>query len=412
VSGLGAKRCAYLRRTAAAVCVGMGFLSSPMSAAARPSAVSRSVLQAWGYNLDGELGDGTTTDTGTPMRVHVPPATVVIAARAGCNHALALTAGGRVLAWGDNSFGQLGDGTHAGRLAPVLVKLPAGTKVVAIAAGCDHNLALTSGGRLFAWGYNIDGELGDGTTVSSDSPVRVKLPAGTKIKAISAGYSSSLAATASGRVLAWGDNRYGQLGDGSNTASDAPVPVKLPHMVKAATVASGAFHNLAITTTGRVLAWGYNGHGQLGDGNITNADIPVMVKLPSGTKVTSVSAGLDHSVALTATGKILIWGFNINGQLGDGSTISSNRPVRVRLPARARAISAGRDHNLILTTAGRVFAWGYNFYGQLGDNTTASSDRPVQVKVRAGLIASAVGGGPGGEFSIAIVHKAVRNLRW
>jgi alpha-tubulin suppressor-like RCC1 family protein len=174
---------------------------------------------------------------------------------------------------------QLGDGRTTQSNVPVEVKLPAGAKVTAIAAGCHHSQAVTSTGQVLAWGDNARGELGNGKTTSSDVPVRVKLPAGTKVTAIAAGCSQSLALTSTGRVLAWGDDAYGELGDGKTTQSDVPVEVKLPAATKVTAISGGAHHSLALISTGQVLAWGENG-GQLGDGNTTQRDVPVKVRLP------------------------------------------------------------------------------------------------------------------------------------
>ena len=179
----------------------------------------------------------------------------------------------------------------------------------------------------------------------------MKLPAGTKVTAIAAGGYHSLAVTSTGQVLAWGDNAYGQLGDGSTTHSDVPVSVKLPAGSKVTAIAAGCDHSLAVTSTGQVLAWGDNAYGQLGDGSTTHSDLPVTVKLP-GTQVTAVAAGNDHSLALTSTGQMLAWGDNDLGQLGDGNTTQSHVPVTVRLPTGTKAVKLGAgsvgDYSLAL----------------------------------------------------------------
>jgi alpha-tubulin suppressor-like RCC1 family protein len=260
--------------------------------------------------------------------------------------------GGTLRAWGLNDFGQLGNDTTISSDTPVKVQLPPGTQVTSMRAGCGHTLALTTTGQVLAWGYNNDGELGDGTTTSTGTPVMVKLPPGTKVKAIRAGCFHSLALTTTGHVLAWGFSGQGELGNGSILSSPEPVMVKLPKGTKVAAISAGAGHSLAVTTTGRLYAWGYNGGGQLGDGTTTNADIPVRVKLPLGAKVTAIAAGCDHNLALTAKGHVLAWGFNHDGELGNGTTINSDLPVRVATPAGlvAIAVAAGpeADHSLTI----------------------------------------------------------------
>ena len=287
---------------------------------------------------------------------------------AGLYHSLALTSTGAVFAWGWNIVGQLGNGSTTDSDAPVKVRLPGGTKVTGIAAGFAHSVALTSTGAVLAWGKNYNGNLGNGSTTDSDVPVKVRLPGGTKVTGIAAGGEHNLAVTSTGAVLAWGYNAYGQLGDGSTGASDVPVNVSLPTGTKVKAVAAGASHSLAVTSTGAVLAWGYNAQGELGDGKRANSDVPVKVRLPDGTKVIAVAAGGYYSLALTSTGAVLAWGYNADGELGDGNRTNSDVPVKVKLPAgrRVTAVAAGGSlegvgvdtagpgHSLALTSTGAV----------------------------------------------------------
>ena len=216
------------------------------------------------------------------------------------------------------------------------LKRETSVKAVPVAAGLYHGLALNSAGAVFAWGWNIVGQLGNGSTNGSDLPVKVRLPGGTKVTGIAAGFAHSVALTSAGAVLAWGKNYNGNLGNGSTTDSDVPVKVNLPVGTKVTAVAAGAEHNLAVTSTGAVLAWGYNADGQLGDGSTGGSDVPVNVTLPTGTKVTAVAAGALHSLALTSTGAVLAWGYNADGELGDGNTTNSDVPVKVNLPPAQR----------------------------------------------------------------------------
>src|SRR5450756_2579326 len=260
---------------------------------------------AWGDNGFGQLGNGTTTNSSTPVAVSLPAGTTVTAIAGGGFHSLALTSSGQVLAWGYNFNGQLGNGTTADSSIPVAVSLPSGTTVTAIAGGGQHSLALTSAGQVLAWGYNSDGELGNGTTTNSSTPVAVSLPSGTTVIAIAGGGQHSLALTSSGQVLAWGFNYSGQLGNGTTSTTgcfciSTPVAVSLPSGTTVTAIAGGGSHSLALTSNGQVLAWGYNGEGELGNGTTTiQSNTPVAVSLPSGTTVTAIAGGFSHSLALT-----------------------------------------------------------------------------------------------------------------
>ncbi|MEW2626397.1 hypothetical protein, partial [Streptomyces sp. NPDC048106] len=354
---------AVLAALVAALCL-TGLAAPPASA--QPSPPTGTAL-AWGWNVVGELGNGTTTNSSTPVQVHLPAGTQLTAISTRDFHNLALTSDGRVLAWGGNSVGELGDGTTTNRTTPVYTDLPAGTTVTAIAAGSEHSLALTSDGRVLAWGSNYYGQLGDGTTTDRHTPVEVHLPAGTTVTAISAGYHHNLALTSDGRILAWGSNDRGQLGDGTTTNSSTPVEVHLPTGAQVTAMAAGGYHNLVLTPDGRVLAWGYNRDGEVGDGTTTDRTTPVYTDLPAGTTVTAMAGGGQHSLALTSDGRVLAWGYNSSGGLGDGTTTNSSTPVEVHLPAgtTVTALAGGGYHSLALTSEGRVLAWGYNVFGQL-----------------------------------------------
>jgi len=356
---------------------------------------STGAVFAWGWNIVGQLGNGSTNGSDVPVKVRLPGGTKVTAISAGFAHSVALTSTGAVLAWGKNYNGNLGNGSTTDSDVPVKVNLPTGTKVTAIAAGAEHNLAVTSTGAVLAWGYNAYGQLGNGGTGASDVPVNVSLPTGTKVTAVAAGALHSLALTSTGTVLAWGYNVDGELGDGSTTNSDVPVKVNLPPGTKVTAVAAGGYYSLALTSTGAVLAWGYNADGELGDGNRTSSDVAVKVKLPAGRKVTAVAAGgllegvgadtvgPGHSLAVTSTGAVLAWGYNADGELGDGNRTNSDTPVKVKLPAgrKVTAVAAGELNSLAVTSTGGVLAWGGNNFGQLGNASYEGSDVPVHVNL-------------------------------
>jgi alpha-tubulin suppressor-like RCC1 family protein len=377
-----------------------------------------SVVYGWGSNDHGQLGNPTVgSGPGIPVQVGLPPGARVTSVRVTCGHALALTSTGQVLAWGRNGDGELGDGsTGPDSATPVQVVLPAGTTVKAVRAGCAYSLALTSTGTVLAWGSNQDGQLGNGTVggSSSGTPSPVRLPDGTIVKAISAGDNHALALTSTGRIYAWGANSKGQLGIGIfGSSTGIPIRVMLPARTTVTSVSAGSDFSLAMTANGRALSWGINFSGQLGNGRTgSGTDHPVRVELPKGTRVRGLIAGCAHTLALTATGKVLAWGLNQAGQLGNGARLTAgghqDTPVKVRLPKRTtvRAVSAGCEHSLALTATGRLLAWGLNGQGQLGQGGPpfSASSTPARVKLPAGLTATAIGSGPDAQSSFAIVR--------
>ncbi|MGO8959460.1 MAG: RCC1 domain-containing protein [Streptosporangiaceae bacterium] len=395
--------------------------------AARPRAgqgsaatTAAGALRAWGSNDRGQLGIGVTSaGKALPVTVALPARTQVTSVREGEEFSLARTSTGRILAWGDNSFGQLGDGTRTRQTRPVYVKLPNGTTAAAARAGSSFGLALTSTGRVLAWGDNREGELGDGSTTSRTRPVPVKLPAGVTVKAISAGCQDGFALTTTGKLWAWGDNAFGQLGDGTTTSRLKPVRVKVPARDTVDTIAAGCDHALATFTggllSGGLLVWGHNEQGQLGDGSTTDEHSPESVVFlfrgPGPGRLTQVFAGNGFSMALFSKGGILAWGGNFWGELGNatmGPGTDSDKPVGVMLPSGTHvvAIGAGDNDSYAVTTGGRVLAWGYNVFGQLGNGTApTASDIPVPVHLPGNLRATGIGAGPAAFAAFAIVRK-------
>jgi alpha-tubulin suppressor-like RCC1 family protein len=277
---------------------------------------------AWGWNYYGQLGDSTTTDRLTPVQVSM--LTGITAITAGSFHCLALKNDGTVWAWGYNAYGQLGDSTIADSHVPVQVNIFNG--IVMLAGGGGHSLALKNDGTVWAWGENGTGELGNGTTTSSLTPVQVSALTG--ITSIAAwGANHSMAVKNDGTVWTWGLNTYGQLGIGSSDGNPHPVPVQVSTLTGITAVASGTWHILALKNDSSVWAWGNNQYGQLGDGTSTDRWIPIQVNLLSG--ITEVAAGSEHSLSIKNDGTARSWGRNIIGKLGDGTTINQWVPVQV-----------------------------------------------------------------------------------
>ena len=325
---------------------------------------------AWGWNGIGQLGNGSNGDSNVP--VQVLNVTSITAIAGGGMHSLALKNDGTVWAWGWNEHGELGNGTDGGS-SDVPVQVLNLTGITAIAGGGSHSLALRNDGTVRAWGDNTFGELGDGSSVDSNVPVQVVNLTG--VIAIAAGGWHSLALKSDGTVWGWGYNGDGALGNGSYTNSNLPVQVlNLPGVTA---LAGGERHSLALKNDGTVWAWGYNSYGQLGNGTTANSNVPLQVLNLAG--VTAIAGGEMHSLALKNDGTVWAWGWNADGQLGNGTDTDSNVPVQVLHLAGVTAIAAGERHSLALKNDGTVWPWGWNYYGQLGSGTERDSNVPVQV---------------------------------
>ena len=335
-------------------------------------------VQCWGDNTYGQLGDGSHTDSMTP--VTVSGLSKAIAVTTGDNHSCAVLANGTASCWGRNESGQLGDSSSNDRNAPVSVS--GLTDAVSLAAGRSHSCALLSNGDAQCWGANSNGELGDGSTTSSNSPVSVNLVG--QAVALTAGLSHSCALLADGTVQCWGFNFYGQLGDGSNTSSADPITVSVPAnptpvaLENIADIAAQGFHTCAILADGGGRCWGRNFYGQLGDSSTTTSFFPVTVA--NLTEAVSASAGDRHSCALSVDGSVQCWGDNSTGQLGDNTAFDSVIPSTVDGLSHAIALASGGFHSCALLSDDSVSCWGLNDDGQLGDNSTNTSNVPVAVQ--------------------------------
>jgi alpha-tubulin suppressor-like RCC1 family protein len=345
-------------------------------------------IWGWGNNTEGELGDGTTVDKLTPVRAGGTLSGIVSVA-AGQYHTVAAKSDGTVWTWGYNANGQLGDGTTTQRTSPVQAILVSG--VTAVAAGASHTLVLKSDGTVWGWGYNGWGQLGDGTTTNRTSAVQVSNLSG--VVKIAAGTNYSLALKSDGTVVAWGFNSNGNLGDNSTTFRSSIVSVS--SLTNVVDIAAGEFHSLAVKGDGTVWAWGYNGYGELGDTTTTQRLTPVQVSQPSGfNNLTAVAAGQYYSAALKGDGTLWAWGHNDQGQLGTGNTSDSVIPV-ASLPCSVQAsvtvtaspysarLTADQTHALAIKPDGSVWAWGQNDVGQLGDGTTSNRLTPVASSITA-----------------------------
>ncbi|MDF2723957.1 MAG: rcc [Paenibacillus sp.] len=337
---------------------------------------SDGTVWAWGYGTFGQLGDGKTTyNQKSPVRtVGLDNITAVAA---GFSHTLWLKSDGTVWASGYNQFGQVGNNsTDPTNKQAEPVQLAGLSGVTAVAAGQNHSVALKDDGTVWVWGGNNSFQLGDGT--STNSPVPKQVPGLSDVVEISAGSNNVIVRKNDGTYWAWGDGNSGQLGDGTINIPSTPVQLTAVNNIKA--IASGDKHMLWLKTDGTVWASGNNDYGNLGDDSTIQRKTPVQV---TGLTDVKAIAAAGFSMALKNDGTVWTWGRNEKGQLGDGTTTERHTPVQVAGLSDVVAIRAGGDrdfgHALVLKSDGTVWAWGYNSNGQVGDGNSTNLSTPVQV---------------------------------
>jgi alpha-tubulin suppressor-like RCC1 family protein len=333
-------------------------------------------LWGWGYNIYGQLGDNSTTSRLTPV-------SVLGAVKTFCKisaylHSLAIDKNGRAWGWGYNFYGQLGDNSISNRQTPVSV-LGTVKTFCQISAGNNHSLSIDKNGRLWSWGFNNTGQLGDNTIVSKRTPVSVLGAVKTFCK-ISAGSSNSYGIDKNGRLWAWGSNSHGELGRNNTLQANTPVSVLGATKTFCDISANNFFsfrYAIGITNNGGVWGWGSHAGGNFFGLPLTNTPLSV---LGLNKTFCDISTGRDHSTVIDKNGRIWNWGINISGQLGDNTSTDRGTPISVLGAVKTFCqISTGQGYTLAIDKNGRVWAWGVNTNGGLGNNSTTLTRTPVSI---------------------------------
>ena len=339
-------------------------------------------VKCWGSGTDGRLGTGNTTSYSYP--VDVVGLSSVKAVAGSYDHTCALTTSGGVKCWGANDLGQLGNGNNTDSPTPVNV-IGLGNGVVAISAGRGqnngHTCALMDDGRVKCWGSNSAGQLGDGTKTDRNTPVYVD--GLTRVAQISAGNTHTCSVTEAGVAQCWGSNSSGRLGDGTSKASLTPVDVVgMPSGV--AMISAGRDHSCAVTNAGAAYCWGRGSYGQLGNGETLGSLLPAGVT-GLGSGVAQIDAGhgsgYEQTCALTTSGGVKCWGRNTSGVLGDGTQIQREVPVDVvGLQSGVAKIALGYSTACALKDDGNIMCWGAG--GRVGDGTQTTRNTPVDIVLK------------------------------
>ena len=341
-------------------------------------------VSCWGSNGNGRLGDGTTTNRDTPAPTSsLGTGRTAVAISSGGEHTCAILDDGYVSCWGWNYNGRLGDGTTTNRNTPTQTSsLGIGRTAVAISSGGSHTCAILDDGSVSCWGSNYQGQLGDGTTIDRSTPTPTSsLGTGRTAVALSSGGSHTCVILDDGTVSCWGDNSDGQLGDGTNYQGDTPVQTSSLGTGKTAVAISlGDAHTCAILDDASVSCWGDNWLGQLGDGTDINRNTPTQIlSIGTGRTAVAISSGDAHACAILDDASVSCWGDNYYGQLGDGTNTDRSTPTQTSSLGTGRtavAISSGDYHSCAILDDASVSCWGYA--SGLGDGTTWNRNTPAQ----------------------------------
>jgi alpha-tubulin suppressor-like RCC1 family protein len=337
---------------------------------------SDGTLWAWGSNYYGEMGIGIADTNSHPIPSQIGTENNWINISCGFGHVLAIKSNGTLWAWGLNSYGELGNGTTVSETNPI--QIDSDSDWVNVSCANYHTLALKSNGTLWTWGYNAEGELGIGSFDSNPHPFPFQI-VGNNWTTIAGIGSSSFGLKSDGTLWAWGYNAFGQLGDGTLIQKSSPTQIDNANDWVNITGGVSAIHVIALKADGTLWAWGWNGHGQLGDGTTTDRLNPVQIGVSNGW--ISISEGSAQTFALGADGTLWSWGANTSGELGVGfyDAAPHTTPLVLDTVINWVNFSAGANYSSALKSDGTIWAVGGNNYGQLGDNTFNQRVDPIKV---------------------------------
>ena len=367
-------------------------------------------LYSWGYNEDGQLGNGTTANSSMPIcisDIENSPLSGkdIVDVYEISEVVIAKDSSGKLYSWGENYSGQLGNGTTENSSMPVCIsdieESPLkGKNIVNVYVDFSTMIAKDSDGKLYSWGYNGSGQLGDGTTNESNIPICISnienSPLNGKNIVDVHNYGSTIIAKDSnGKLYTWGENDYGQLGNGTGTTENSSMPICISDIenspLKGKNIVNIYWYDSAIIakdSDGKLYSWGRNNFGQLGNETTENSSMPICISDMENSPLNGkdiVDVYADYTmIAKDSDGKLYTWGWNRKGQLGNGTTENSSMPICIsnieNSPLKEKKIVniyTGDDTIIAKDSEGKLYSWGSNGYGQLGDGTTTNSNIPI-----------------------------------
>ena len=366
-------------------------------------------VYTWSWNGYGQLGDGTTNDSNTPICISdfesSPLKGKNIVDIYGSFTMIARDSDGKLYLWGRNDYGQLGNGTTTNSSMPVCISdienSPLkGKNIVDVYSDYYTIIAKDSNGKLYSWGYNEYGQLGDGTTTNSSMPICISDVEGSPLKGknivdVYSDGSTIIVKDSSGKLYSWGYNYCGQLGNGTTDNSSMPIcisdiessPLKGKNIIDVVYVRSSFGYTIIVNdSNGKLYSWGSNNNGQLGNGTTDDSSMPICISdiensQLNGKRIVKIYEEFEYIIVKDNSGKLYSWGSNGSGKLGDGTTENSSMPVCIsdiaNSPLKGKNIVDVYNGSIAKDSDGKLYSWGNNFYGQLGDGTRKNSSMPI-----------------------------------
>ncbi|MCK5322096.1 MAG: hypothetical protein KAJ47_02430, partial [Candidatus Aenigmarchaeota archaeon] len=349
--------------------------------------LSNGSAMCWGRDSDGQLGDGNDDQADEYSPVFVDIGYIFSSISNGEDHTCGILSNGSVMCWGRDSNGQLGDGNddQVDEYSPVFVDTE--YTFSSISAGQYHTCGILINGSAMCWGWDFFGVLGDGDDDQADEYSPVFVDTEYTFSSISIGTVQACGVLTNGSAMCWGYDFYGTLGDGDDDQATEYSPVFVDTSYTFSSISVMLHHSCGVLTNGSAMCWGYDSNGQLGDGNDDQADEYTPVFVDTEYTFDSIFAGWYHTCGVLTNGSAMCWGYDGNGELGDGYP-SENKysPVFVDTEYSFSLISAGMDHTCSVMTIGSVLCWGSDNDGQLGDGDDDEADEYSPVFVDTSML--------------------------
>lgn len=359
---------------------------------------------SWGQNTRGALGHGDEKDVYEPLVMKEFLYLDVDSMDCENNAACAVMVGGEVFTWGQGNHGRLGHGDENDRMTPAFVRPLQGIKIRKVTMGNDFTLAMDERGTVYAFGANDKGQLGLGPSAHDKQllPTVIEFLSAIRVADIEAGNNHAAAITEDGKLLTWGRGEDGELGHNDRENRHLPTVVNTLYDHRITAVSLGLWHSLALSEDGAIFSWGNATYGQLGHGTTEQALYPKQIMALSSCKVVQISAGSTHSACITSKGEVFVWGNGIYGQIGNSMKEHSLVPCKIDAfrGDMVKQIACGANHTLALTKRGLTYAWGAGTYGRLGLRSESDQSVPQRIPILADKVVRSIAAG--GSMSVAV----------
>lgn len=352
--------------------------ASVSAGATHTCAIRVGKLYCWGRDQNEQLGDGAgQINVSSPKQITA--ATDWKTVSAGAIHTCAIRSTGKLYCWGGDDSGQLGNGpANGGTPSTSPQQITSATDWTSVDAGRQHTCAIRVG-KLYCWGFDGDGRLGNGAGLASQQAPQ-QITAATDWKSVSAGSFHTCAIRSTGKLYCWGWDDTGEIGNGPASTAQVDAPQQITTATDWTRVSTGGEFTCALRSTGKLYCWGDNFHGQVGNGT-DGGYVSAPTQSTTAADWKSVSANFQQSCAIRSTGKLYCWGDDSSEQLGNGAAGNADAPLQITSATDWTNASGGDAHSCAIRAGGKLYCWGRDDNGQLGNGSASMSTQNVPQQV-------------------------------